>query len=295
MDNSYYLGLDMGTSSVGWAVTDNTYHIMRAKGKDYGKFLPIFGEKLKEDSCVEMVEDIISMSTIYGDAKKMLKTQLENKYGNVLSADEIKRILGFKFKDWGRLSKEFLCLQGEDRSSGEVMSLLRAMWETNYNMMELLYSEDFGFGASLEEKKHKSTTTLAEFTFEDLDDMYFSAPVKRMVWQTILIIKELSEVLGKAPERLFVEMTRNEDEKKQRSTPRKKKFLELYKSVKENQKYWNELIEKEDESGRLKSKKMYLYLTQMGKCMYTGEEIDLDRLFNDNIYDMWKGKGHRFT
>ena len=25
----YYLGLDMGTSSVGWAVTDNEYHLLR--------------------------------------------------------------------------------------------------------------------------------------------------------------------------------------------------------------------------------------------------------------------------
>lgn len=30
----YYLGLDMGTDSVGWAVTDPNYNLMRAKGKD---------------------------------------------------------------------------------------------------------------------------------------------------------------------------------------------------------------------------------------------------------------------
>ena len=30
----YYLGLDMGTNSVGWAVTDKEYRLMRAKGKD---------------------------------------------------------------------------------------------------------------------------------------------------------------------------------------------------------------------------------------------------------------------
>ena len=32
--NSYYLGLDMGTNSVGWAVTDKNYNLLRAKGKD---------------------------------------------------------------------------------------------------------------------------------------------------------------------------------------------------------------------------------------------------------------------
>lgn len=30
---TYYLGLDMGTDSLGWAVTDSSYHILRAKGK----------------------------------------------------------------------------------------------------------------------------------------------------------------------------------------------------------------------------------------------------------------------
>ena len=29
----YYIGLDCGTSSVGWAVTDPTYHLLRAKGQ----------------------------------------------------------------------------------------------------------------------------------------------------------------------------------------------------------------------------------------------------------------------
>ena len=34
MSRKYYLGLDMGTNSVGWAVTDKEYNLLRAKGKD---------------------------------------------------------------------------------------------------------------------------------------------------------------------------------------------------------------------------------------------------------------------
>lgn len=34
MGREYYLGLDMGTSSVGWAVTDMDYNLLRSKGKD---------------------------------------------------------------------------------------------------------------------------------------------------------------------------------------------------------------------------------------------------------------------
>lgn len=35
----YYLGLDMGTNSVGWAVTDPNYNLFKAKGKTYGEYV----------------------------------------------------------------------------------------------------------------------------------------------------------------------------------------------------------------------------------------------------------------
>ena len=40
----YYIGLDIGTSSVGWAVTDERYHILRKKGKD------LWGVRLFEEA-----------------------------------------------------------------------------------------------------------------------------------------------------------------------------------------------------------------------------------------------------
>ena len=36
-NQKYYLGLDMGTSSVGWAVTDSDYRLIRKKGKDINR------------------------------------------------------------------------------------------------------------------------------------------------------------------------------------------------------------------------------------------------------------------
>ena len=42
--NDYYLGIDMGTASVGWAVTDENYKLLRAKGKD------LWGVRLFEEA-----------------------------------------------------------------------------------------------------------------------------------------------------------------------------------------------------------------------------------------------------
>ena len=33
MKSDYYVGLDLGSGSVGWAVTDSDYHLLRSHGK----------------------------------------------------------------------------------------------------------------------------------------------------------------------------------------------------------------------------------------------------------------------
>ena len=253
----------------------------------YGKFKAIFGDEIDTDAGKEKVENIIRWCTLYGDSKNFLKENIAENYPEVTSA-QIKRITGIKFKDWGRFSKEFLQLQGCEKGTGEILSLIRALWETPYNLMELINSEDYTFKEALEERQANAFSSLSEIKPEDLDDYYFSAPVKKMIWQTLSLIKELEQILGQAPDRVFIEMTRSDQEKgdKGRKSSRKKDLLDLYKNIKDSSQDWKGLIEREDASGRLRSKKMYLYLTQMGKDMYTGETIDLDQLFNDNIYDI---------
>ena len=252
----------------------------------YGKFKAIFGGAIEQDKTKHMVEEIIFWCTIYGDSKKFLRERLEEKYGDCLTAEQIKRIMGFKFKDWGNLSKDFLELSGCDRSDGEAKSLIRMMWEKNLNLMELINDERYTYKKSLEGMQNATMRTLSDIEAEDLDEYYFSAPVKRMIWQTILIIRELTQILGAPPKRLFVEMTRKPEDKKQRTVSRKQKFTELYRKVKEEEKDWKGIIEAADQNGTLRSKKMYLYLTQKGRCMYTGKPIELADLFNDNLYDI---------
>ena len=89
------------------------------------------------------------------------------------------------------MSKEFLELSGCDKRTGEICSLIRSMWETNYNLMELINAPEYSYKEELENRQTAALKTLSEIEAEDLDDYYFSAPVKRMVWHTLQIIKEL--------------------------------------------------------------------------------------------------------
>lgn len=250
----------------------------------YFKFKAILCDKIKEDKYKHMIEDIVFWITIYGD-KKLVKEQIQEHYSEMLEQSEIKRILGLKFKDWGRLSKEFLELQGTNKMTGEHYSVIRMLWETNDNLMELLSEGKYTYFEELQKQQDTAHKVLSEFTYDDLQETYFSAPVKRMVWQTILIMKEIESILGNAPTKVFIEMTRKHDEK-QRTTSRKDKFLNLYKNIRDEMVDWKKIINDADNTGKLKAKKMYLYLTQKGRCMYTDERIELNDLFNDNIYDI---------
>lgn len=252
----------------------------------YGKFKAIFGEKIKEDKYKDLAEQIIFWCTVYGESKSFLKHQLEDKYSGVLDDGQIKRICGLKFRDWGRMSKKFLELPGIDNSTGEETSMLQAMWNYNLNMVELLNTDLFTFKDTLENLQTTSLASLKEMQPEDLDSFYFSAPVRRMVWQTLCVIKELEKVMGNAPDRVFIEMTRSAEEKPTRKDSRAKMFQALYKDIIKEDPKWAKVIEDADKSGAIRSRKMYLYLTQMGRDMYTGKPIDLDKLFDNNIYDI---------
>lgn len=249
-----------------------------------GKFIGVFGDDAKKESNKKMIEDIIFWGTIYGDDKKLLKSKIEEKYSDKLSESNLKRITGFKFEGWGNLSKEFLELEGSSSETGEVFSIIQALWDTNNNLMELLSSK-YTFTEELNNKVQTLEKALNEWTIEDLDDMYISSPVKRMIWQTISIVKELQSVMGAPPKRIFVEMTRSDGEKGVRTSSRKSKLENLYKNIKDESNIWSKKLSDKDES-YFRSKKLYLYYLQKGRCMYTNEEIDFSKLMNDNIYDI---------
>lgn len=248
-----------------------------------GKFKGVLGDEAYYDRNREMIEQIIFWGTVYGDDKRFLRKRITEHYGDRLDEQQIKRICGMKFAGWGNLSKAFLELEGVLKTEGEYRSLIQALWETNDNLMELL-SDRYTYAKKLEEKLGDAEKPLSEWTIEDLDGMYLSPSVKRMVWQTMKILREIVEVRGYAPDKIFVEMARDDAKKRaankgKRTQSRKAFLLNAYKEDKQ----WREEIDTRDEAA-YRQKKLYLYYLQMGRCMYSGESIDLDRLLSSNEY-----------
>lgn len=258
----------------------------------YGKFCEVFDVETLTDKQEEIAENIIMWSTVYGDSKKFLREKINECYGpesdnQILNNKQINRVIGYKFTEWGKLSKSFLNLRGADNDTGEILPLITRMWEENYNLMELL-SNRFTYREEVEKKTSALEKTLYDIEYDDLEDLYISAPVKRMTWQTLLILKEIYQVMGYAPKKVFVEMARDEEEKRngvgQRKSSRKKRLEELYKNCKVDSDDMAKSLKDCDEA-KLRSKKLYLYYMQKGRCMYSGKVINIESLFT-NDYDI---------
>ena len=275
------------------------------KMDSYSKIKSILGDV---ESNMEMVENIILWSTVLGSEKKMLRKKIRLAYPQ-LDEKQIERLVSINFTSWGRLSKKFLTGIKANIDGNNDISIIGAMEETNYNLMQLL-SNQFEFIEHI--NKHNNDLN-EDLDINNLDydslmyDLYASPAVKRSIWQIILVVKEIQEVMGCEPKRIFVEMPRQDGDKK-RTESRKNAFIECYKKCKEEEhEYIREfknsgMVEKLEtmEESRLRSKKLYLYYTQMGRDMYTGERIELSQLFTtdydiDHIYPRSKTKDDSIT
>ena len=210
---------------------------------------------------------------LFGDDKKLLKKRMNRLYPQI-TPNQLKKICALSYKGWGRFSKKFLEeIVVPAPETGEAWNIITALWESKNNLMQLL-SNEFQFMEEVETyNMGKQAKTLS---YETVENMYVSPSVKRQIWQTLKIVKELEKVMKESPKRIFIEMAREKQESK-RTESRKKQLMDLYKACKNEEKDWvKELGAKKEQD--LRSDKLYLYYTQKGRCMYSEEVIELEDL-----------------
>lgn len=226
-------------------------------------------------------EEVIKAITIFGDDKRLLRKRLRVLFGDKLSQDDISKICRLKYTGWGRLSREFLLgVEAPQLETGEINTIIGFMWETNNNLMKLL-SNDYGFVQAIDNINGEiSFTTLRK----EIESLYVSPKVKRPIYQAMQIVEELVKINGCQPKKIFVEVARGQEEKK-RTISRKNRLLQLYKACKkDNEELYNAIANTDETEFRRDA--LYLYYTQFGRCMYTGEIIPLNEIYNKNLYDI---------
>lgn len=251
---------------------------------------------LGEDFTRDKAEEIIKAITLFSMDKKILKKYLMR----IVSEPVAKQLSKLRYTGWGRFSKEFLTEITPrvtddvqvlvDTSTGEIMNIITALKKSSLNLMEIL-SSTYGYSAAISEA-NKELVGNTVLSYETVKELTVSPAVKRPIWQTLKIIKEITHIMGAEPARIFIEMARDKQPDKGRTDSRKKQLIELYKKCKEDVRSWSnreskdwvEEIESKSDS-QLRSNKLFLYYTQMGKCMYTGKPIDLGALLKGQLYD----------
>lgn len=255
------------------------------KMQTYQDFRKYLGPDFTKQYSQEKLEKIVEAITILGDEKKML----EKKIANILSLDEkdlrVKNLAKLSYKDWGKFSAKFL-----NGLTVDNRTIVDWLWESQSNLQQLL-GQEVGFGKKIEQEnarhgnKHKPG---AKISYSDVQNLYCSPVVKRSVWQAVKVVDEIVKNQKVAPAKIFIEVTRGEDEKTKRqpASARKKDLEAKLKAVKteDAKRILAELDGKTDAD--LRQKKLFLYFSQIGKCAYSGETIHLNDLINTQVCDI---------
>jgi CRISPR-associated endonuclease Csn1 len=245
-----------------------------------------FKDILKRTGDRDMVENIIRSILVFGNDLTMLQRWLKNNTHD-LTEEEIRRIcnLRSKYKEWGRLSRTFLTEIYSPDEWGEAKSIMDYLRDTSCNLMQLL-SNQYQF-ADQAKAHFDALMGNGQTLSQKLDDLYVAPAVRRSIRQTLRIVDEIVDIEHGVPKKIFIEMARDnaQEVKKSRTESRKDKLIALYRACHEDSGELFQQLEQEEDS-RLRSDKLFLYYTQFGKCMYSGEPIDLESLLRGELFDI---------
>ena len=236
----------------------------------------IFDGRAEEN--IGRCEDIILWATLFNE-KDILKAKVEREYPEI-TKPQLKAIQKLRYKGWGRLSQKLLSGLRVQNRFDEKVSIIKIMRDTQMNFMEILNAKEYGFAGLIEQTNEENIGINPTLSPELLDDLVASPAVKRGIWQALLIVKELVQVMGAPPENIFIEMARGEQEKK-RTVSRHNRLKELLKAVRSDSDYQDIIAEfdaRKDNQKAFDNRALYLYFTQLGKCLYCGKDIHIDRL-----------------
>lgn len=242
----------------------------------YIDFEKIFGNEILTDQNKQNdLEKIIEWSTIFEDRKIF-----EDKLHEIewLTEKQIKAIR--RYRGWGRLSKKLLV----DLRNNEGKSILDELWRTNDNFMQIQAREEFA--KSIVEANQKlmnlgGAASVQNTVESTLEDAHTSPQNKKAIRQVIKVVEDIVKAVGYAPEKITIEFTRGADKNPRRTQNRQKQIMEVYKTAAKE--IVDATLKGQLENEEKLTDKLYLYFTQLGKDIYSGETINIYQLNNYDI------------
>ena len=270
-------------------VVDNTF---QSSLKSYHDFKDIIGEKV--DKYPLMVEDMIRDILVFGNDRDVLRKRIIKDANNILTEEQIDAISRLSYSGWGSFSREFL---DGDVKNEMGQTIIEALYASNENLEELM-SQKHTFQTSINEFNRgkiieKQQQFLSYQKMCEIAKRFYPSPsVKRSVWQSLLIVNEIRKICGNDPSRIFIEFAREKEKNPQLKSSRKVRFLELYNNILKDCLEYNDEAERMikfingiEDPRRFRAKKLYLYISQMGKDIYTGKPISQNDI-SSGVYNI---------
>lgn len=250
----------------------------------YHDLLNIINNKefLDDSSNEAIIEEIIHTLTIFED-REMIKQRL-SKFENIFDKSVLKKLSRRHYTGWGKLSAKLINGIRDEKSGNTILDYLIDDGVSNRNFMQLIHDDALSF-----KKKIKKAQIIGDK--DNIKQVVQALPgspaIKKGILQSIKIVDELVKVMGGRPESIVVEMAREN----QYTNQGKSNSQQRLKRIEESLKDLGSKILKENipaklskiDNNALQNDRLYLYYLQNGKDMYTGEELDIDRLSNYDI------------
>lgn len=224
---------------------------------------------------IKEIEKIIYYLTVFND-KKIVKRKLDKEFS--LNENAKKEILKLDYTGWARFSRRLLEGMVSKDATGRNSSIIDILRTTNLNFMQIINDKKYGFNKKIEEEN--GSDNIEKINYEKhIKPLQGSPAIKKTVYQAAKQIEEVIRLTGRYPENIFIEVAR-EDQESKRTLARNKKVLELYEKIEGKTSEDIEIIKKlkSDDKLKIDNERLYLYLMQRGKCMYSGKPLDINLL-----------------
>lgn len=250
----------------------------------YHDLLKIINDKefLDDSSNEAIIEEIIHTLTIFED-REMIKARL-SKFENIFDKYVLKKLSRRHYTGWGKLSAKLINGIRDEKSGNTILDYLIDDGISNRNFMQLIHDDSLSFKKKIQKSQIIGDKDNIKQVVQSLPG---SPAIKKGILQSIKIVDELVKVMGGAPESIVVEMARENQYTNQGKSNSQQRLKRLEESLKElGSKIYKENVPaklSKIDNKALQNDRLYLYYLQNGKDMYTGDELDIDRLSNYDV------------
>lgn len=222
----------------------------------------------------EMIEEIIYWITVF-EEKDILEMKIKEKYSH-FSSEQIKRLVQLNYSGWGRLSRKLLDEIPANPQHHE--TIIELMEREPLVFMEVMSNPAFHLDERIAKINQKDNDKFIRISYQDIKDLQGSPALKKAIWQAVQIIEELVDIFGE-PENIMIEFAREEGVKG-RTVSRKKQLEDMYRAISNDEKELKAFLKEHSryDEADYRDNRLYLYVTQQGKCLYSGEALDISRL-----------------